>query len=88
MKAKRPTKHPEEMTEGEMARATKEFDREFVFERARPMTAAERAQERQLRGRGRPKNGRGARKVSISLEGGLLERTNALAKNAACADRN
>jgi len=45
------------------------------------MTAAERAQERKLcRRRGRPKVGAGARKVSISLEGGLLRKADALAK--------
>jgi len=78
---KKKAKHPEEMTAAELARATKRFDQPFVFERARPMTAAERAQERNLRrGRGRPKVGKGARKISISLEQDLLQKTDALAK--------
>ena len=78
---KKKTKHPEEMTAAELARATKRFDQPFVFERARPMTAAQYAQERNLRrGRGRPKVGKGARKISISLEQDLLHKTDALAR--------
>jgi hypothetical protein len=72
-------KHPEDMTAAELAEATKEFDAPFVFERARPMSRAEKADERKLR-RGRPKIGKGAKKISISLEGGLLQKTDALAK--------
>jgi len=75
------TKHPEEMSAAELAQATKQFDEPFAFEKARPMTATERAEERRLRrGRGRPKIGAGARKVSISLEGDLLKRADVLAK--------
>jgi hypothetical protein len=72
-------KHFEDMSAPELAHATREFDQPFVFEKARPMTAAERFQERKLR-RGRPKIGKGARKISISLEGDLLHRADALAK--------
>ncbi len=78
---KKNRKHPEEMSAAELARATREFEEPFVFGKARPMTSAERAEERKLRrGRGRPKVGAGARKVSISLEGGLLRKADALAK--------
>jgi hypothetical protein len=78
---KRNDKHPEEMTTAELVRATREFDQPFVFEKARPMTRAERVEERKLRShRGRPKTGAGARKVSISLEDGLLRKADALAK--------
>jgi hypothetical protein len=78
---KRNAKHPEEMTAAELARATREFDKPFAFEKARPMTMAQRVEERKLRRRrGRPKSGDGARKVSISLEGGLLRKADALAK--------
>jgi hypothetical protein len=76
---KKNLKHPEELSAAELARATKQFDRPFVFERARPMCTAERAQERKLR-RGRPKIGKGARKISISLEGDLLREADALAR--------
>jgi hypothetical protein len=45
------------------------------------MTLAEKAQEQELRhGRGRPKIGKGAKKISISLEGDLLHKADALAK--------
>ncbi len=78
---KKNAKHPEEMTAAELARATRRFDKSFVFESARAMTASERAHERKLRrGRGRPKIGRGSRKISISLEQELLHETDALAK--------
>ena len=78
---KKTTKHPEEMSAAELAQATKEFDDPFAFEKARRMTTAERAEERRLRrGRGRPKIGAGARKVSISLEGELLKQADVLAK--------
>ena len=43
------------------------------------MPAAERAAERSVR-RGRPKIGQGARKISISLERGVLRNADALAK--------
>lgn len=70
---KRRAKHPEDMSAAELAQASKQFDEPFIFERARPMTAPQRAQERKLRrGRGRPKVGKGAKKISISLEGNLL----------------
>jgi hypothetical protein len=58
-----------------LAEVTREFEEPFVFEKARPMTAAERGEERKLRRhRGRPNVGAGAKKVSISLEGGLLRK--------------
>jgi len=76
---KKTVKHFEEMNAAELAEATAEFDRPFAFEKGRSMTSGERAQERKLR-RGRPRIGKGARKVSISLEGGLLRKTDALAK--------
>jgi hypothetical protein len=67
-------RHREDMTAAELAQFTGEFDAPFAFEKGRPMTPAERADERKLRrGRGRPKRGIGARKISISLEGELLE---------------
>lgn len=72
-------KHPEDMTSAELAENTRQFDRPFAFAKARPMTRAERATERALRP-GRPKIGQGAKKVSISLERGVLRDTDALAR--------
>ena len=78
---KRAAKHPEQMSTAELAQATAEFDRPFVYERARPMTASERAQERKLRRpRARSNDGTDVRRISISLEGELLKRAAALAK--------
>ena len=76
---KKELKHPEEMTAAELAEATREFDRPFVFERSRAMTRAERSEELKLR-RGRPRLGKGATKVSISMEKNLLKQTDALAR--------
>ena len=42
-----------DMTKAELAAATKEFDREFIADKARPMTSAERDQEQRARLRGR-----------------------------------
>lgn len=65
---KKRAKHPEDMSAAELARFTRPFDEPFVFEKARPMTPAERAQERKLRRRrGRPRHGKGAKKTSVSL---------------------
>lgn len=76
---KKTSNHPEDMSTAELAEATKEFDQPFAFEKARPMTAAERVGERALR-RGRPRIGQGATKISISLEREVLIHTDALAK--------
>ena len=78
---KRRKKRYEEMTTAEFREATKEFDREFIAERARPMSAAERARDRELRrGRGRPRIGKGAEKINVCLERDLLASVNRLAK--------
>ena len=70
-----------EMTPAELAEATKQFDEPLVIDRSRPLTAAERAQWNRLkRRRGRPKVGRGFKRISVSMEQGLLERVTALAK--------
>src|SRR5271154_6488857 len=78
---KKRSKHPEDMTREELVDATKEFDKHFAFLKGRPLTQAERAQERRLR-RGRPRLGKGARKISISIETDLLKQTDAYAKKA------
>jgi hypothetical protein len=76
---KNTAKHPEDMSATELAEANREFDRPNVFEKTRPMTPAERAEERVLR-RGRPRIGQGAKKISISLERGVLRDADALAR--------
>jgi hypothetical protein len=59
----RHTKKYWEMTQTELAHATREFDQEFIADKARPMTARERAQEHRARrrcagGRARSMKGR------------------------------
>ena len=74
------TKPYPQMTAAELAEATKQYDG-MVIDKTRPLSPAERRLwARAKRGRGRPKIGRGARKISISLERALLEKTDALAR--------
>ncbi|MDD4889205.1 MAG: ribbon-helix-helix domain-containing protein [Phycisphaerae bacterium] len=70
-----------EMNADELAEATAEFDQSMVIDKFRPPTPAERAEwERFRRKLGRPRRGRGAKVVSVSIERGLLERSDALAR--------
>jgi hypothetical protein len=74
-------KRYQDMTTAELREATKEFDQEFIAEKARPMNAAEKARDRQLRRRrGRPRIGKGAEKINVCLEPDLLASFNRLAK--------
>jgi hypothetical protein len=69
-----------QMTRAELAEATKQYDA-TVIDKTRPLSAKERKLWNQAkRGRGRPKIGAGAKKVSISLEGELLKAADAMAK--------
>jgi hypothetical protein len=77
----RNTKKYWEMTTAELAEATKEFDRPISAKRGRPLNETERAQERRFRAKlGRPKQGKGAKVISVTMERGLLLRTDAFAK--------
>ena len=70
-----------EMDPKELAEATTPFDEPFVVDQSRPLKPAEREQwEKVRRKRGRPKVGQGFKRVSVSLEQGLLNRVTALAK--------
>ena len=69
------------MTTEELAKATREFDEEFVGLRSKPLSPEMR--QRWLRARrkpGRPPVGRGAKVISVSVEKGLLARSDALAR--------
>ena len=56
------------------------LDREFVADAFGPLSpAAERLWRRAKRKRGRPRIGKGAKVVSVSIERGLLERSDRLA---------
>ena len=70
-----------EMKPKELAEATKSFDEPFVGDRSRPMNPAEREQwNRVSRKRGTPKLGQGFKRVSVSLDQGLLNRVTAFVK--------
>lgn len=70
------------MTATELRRATSEFEREMIIARSRPLTAEERSWWERIRRRpGRPRRGRGVKVVSVSLEQGLLARSDALARS-------
>ena len=71
------------MNPKELADATKPFDEPFVLDQSRPLNPAEREQwNRVSRKRGRPKVGDGFKRVSVSLEQGLLNRVTAFAKKS------
>jgi len=60
---------------------TAKFDREFVADRSRPLTRRLRGQLRKASRRGgRPRIGRGAKKVLVTIERDLLKRSDALAR--------
>ena len=71
----------EALPAAEKARQAAEFDREFVADTFKPLTPAQRKLWRKARRKpGRPKIGEGAKVVSLSIEGKLLRRADALAK--------
>lgn len=70
-----------QMRPKELAAATKEFDEPFIADQSRPLTPAEQKEWQQVsRKQGRLKSGEGFKRVSVSLERGLLERVTELAK--------
>jgi hypothetical protein len=77
-----PKKKYWEMNCEELEEATKQFDQEFIEDQAKPLTPAQQAQENRARLKqpGRPKIGKGAKKIHISMENGLLKATDRAAK--------
>jgi hypothetical protein len=64
----------------ELREATKEFDKEFIADTFGPMPPEARKQWERMKARpGRPKVGKGAKVISLSVEKGLLERSDKLA---------
>jgi hypothetical protein len=81
MNSKQPGKSFFEMTNAERAEATREFDEEFVIDKCRPLTAAERARwEAAKRKKPGTANGRDLRTISVAVERKLLAQSDALAK--------
>jgi hypothetical protein len=70
-----------EMSSEELAAATRDLDAPFVVDASRPLTALERKRWKSVKKkRGRPRIGRGFKRISVSIEKGLLGRVNALAR--------
>ena len=71
----------EALPAAEKQRQAAEFDREFVADTFKPLPPAQRKLWRKARRKpGRPKVGEGAKIVSLSIEGELLRRADALAR--------
>ena len=69
------------MTTKELAEATKEFDKEFIADTFGPPPPELAAlMRRARRKRGRPRMGKGAKVISVSVEKDLLARSDALAR--------
>ena len=69
-----------EMEKKQLRAATREFDREGVAESFGPATGAAKKALGRAGKRGRPRIGRGAEKVRISVERGLLSQADRMAK--------
>ena len=66
----------------ELAEDTARYGREMAIDEFDPMTAAARARwARAKRKPGRPRRGKGAKVISVSVERSLLSRSDALAKD-------
>jgi hypothetical protein len=71
----------QDMNTEELAAATREFDVEFVAETFGPLSARGKAAHRRARNRvGRPRIGKGTRRINITLERGLLSKADRLAR--------
>lgn len=81
MTRKKPQKPYQMMTTEELARATAEFDEEFVIDTFGPMTPQQVARWKRAQAKGtRPSNGRDVRTISVGVEKKLLAQSDALAK--------
>ncbi len=69
-----------EMNAVELAGATGEFDKEFVAEKSRTPDAADRAMHRKAARPGRPRVGKGAFRINVTVEQGLLLQADHFAK--------
>jgi hypothetical protein len=68
------------MDAAELDEEVAKFDQELIADTARPLSAQDRVRDRKAkRKRGRPKVGNGSRRVLITIEASLLERSDAYA---------
>jgi hypothetical protein len=80
-KTKKPAKPYWEMNTRELAEATRDLDGDLPPRMFRPLSPASRALwNRVKRKRGRPRIGEGSEVISLSVERGLLKRSDQLAK--------
>src|SRR5438034_11742127 len=69
------------MSAAELDEDVAKFDREFIVDRAKPLAAKERMRDRRASGkRGRNRVGAGARRVLITIEAALLQRSDRYAE--------
>jgi hypothetical protein len=81
MRNKKPTKPYWEMTTAELREATKEFDEEFVGDKARPMSPEMKARWERAKAKGEPpQNGQSEQTIAVQIDEALLKRSTALAK--------
>lgn len=72
----------EKMNASELAEATARYGREMVIDEFSPPSATARARWGKARRKpGRPRRGKGAKVISVSVEKELLSRSDSLAKN-------
>ena len=70
-----------EMTTAELREATKEFDEEFVGDKARPLSPEMKARWEAAKAKGEPPtNGKAEQTINVRLDAALLKRCTALAK--------
>ncbi len=81
-KPKRVRSRFEDMKARELAEATRPYGREMVVDEFKPLTGASRERwNRARRKRGRPRRGKGAKVISVSVERELLSRSDTLARD-------
>jgi hypothetical protein len=68
------------MTAGELEAEVAKFDREMTSLPGKPLTASQRAQHRRAQRMGRPVTGRGAKRVTITMERELLGKVDSFAR--------
>lgn len=69
-----------QMTAAELAAATRQFDTDYAFDKAKPLSVEDRKRHAQARRRGRPRIGLGAEKVRVTIERGLLRKADSYAR--------
>jgi hypothetical protein len=81
MKIKKPKKPYWEMSTAELREATKQFDEEFVGDKARPLTPEMKARWERAEAKGASvENGDTEAQIAVRLDKTLLKRCTALAK--------